>query len=86
MRAAVLAVRARAGRVMVAVPVGARSTCAELGKEVNYVVCAMMPEPLEAVSLFYREFGPTSEEEVRGLLAEARSRQGSRDLETEGPR
>jgi predicted phosphoribosyltransferase len=41
------------------------------------MVCAMMPERLEAVSLFYRDFEPTSNEEVRWLLAEARKRQGS---------
>jgi len=76
MRAAVRAMRPRAKRVTVAVPVAARSTCLELSKEVDQMVCAATPEPLEAVSLFYREFGPTSDEEVRGLLAEARKRQG----------
>jgi len=79
MRAAVRAVRGLAKRVTVAIPVGARSTCSELSKEVDHMVCAMTPEPLEAVSLFYREFEPTSDEEVRALLAEARQRSGSRD-------
>lgn len=74
-RAAVRAVRPIAKHVTVAVPVGARSTCAELGKEVDQMVCAMTPEPLEAVSLFYREFGPTSDEEVRALLEDAGKRQ-----------
>jgi predicted phosphoribosyltransferase len=32
------------------------------------VICALVPEPLEAVSLFYREFQPTSDDEVRELL------------------
>ena len=27
--------------------------------EVDKVVCALVPEPLDAVSLFYREFGAT---------------------------
>ncbi len=79
MRAAVRAVRPRAKRVTVAVPVAARSTCSELSKEVDHVVCAMTPDPLEAVSLFYREFEPTSDEEVRELLAQARQRSGGRD-------
>jgi len=79
MRAAVGAVRALAKRVTVAVPVAARSTCHELSREVDHMVCATTPEPLEAVSLFYREFGPTSDEEVRALLAEARLRSGMRD-------
>jgi predicted phosphoribosyltransferase len=77
MRAAVRAVRPTAKHLTVAVPVGARSTCYELSKEVDHMVCAMMPEPLEAVSLFYRDFAPTSDEEVRALLANARSRVGT---------
>jgi len=77
MRAAVRAVQPRAKRVTVAVPVAARSTCTELSKEVDHLVCAMTPEPLEAVSLFYRDFSATSDEEVRELLAEARKRPGS---------
>ena len=32
------------------------------------VVCAWTPEPLEAVSQFYRQFNPTSDDEVRALL------------------
>lgn len=68
MRAAIQAVKGRARRVIVAVPVGARSTCEELAQEADQVVCAMMPEPLDAVSLFYREFGATSDEEVTALM------------------
>lgn len=68
MRAAIRAVRGRARRVIVAVPVGAKSTCEELVTEVDHVVCAAMPEPLDAVSLFYREFGPTTDEEVKALI------------------
>lgn len=85
MRAAVKAVRSRAKRVAVAVPVAARSTCLELSNEVDQMVCASTPEPLEAVSLFYRDFGPTSDEEVRILLAEARRIQGPRDRGKKGP-
>jgi putative phosphoribosyl transferase len=55
--------------VIVAVPVGATSICSELALEVDEVVCALVPEPLDAVSLFYQEFGQTSEDEVKGLLA-----------------
>lgn len=77
MRAAVLSVRPRASRVTIAVPVAVKSTCDELANEVDHLICAVMPERLEAVSLFYREFGPTSDEEVRELLSEARKRQGT---------
>jgi putative phosphoribosyl transferase len=79
MRAAVRAVRPQVRRVIVAVPVAARSTCKELSREVDQMVCPMTPDPLDAVSLFYREFGPTSDEEVRALLAEARQRSGASD-------
>jgi putative phosphoribosyl transferase len=68
MRAAIRAVTGRARRVIVAVPVGARSTCEELRSMVDELVCALIPEPLDAVSLFYREFQATSDEEVRELL------------------
>jgi putative phosphoribosyl transferase len=68
MRAAIRAVAGRARRMIVAVPVGARTTCEELRSMVDGLVCALIPEPLDAVSLFYREFQPTSDEEVQELL------------------
>jgi putative phosphoribosyl transferase len=68
MRAAIRAVTGRARRIIVAVPVGARTTCEELRSMVDELVCALIPEPLDAVSLFYREFQPTSDDEVRELL------------------
>ncbi len=68
MRAAVRAVKGRARTVVVAVPVGAKSTCAELATEADRVICVTMPEPMDAVSLFYREFEATSDEEVRELM------------------
>jgi len=77
MRAAVKAVRGRARRIVVAVPVGAESSCREFESEVDLLVCPHTPEPFEAVGRFYRDFEPTSDEEVRRLLAEARRRQGS---------
>lgn len=75
MRAAVRAVKAQARRVIVAVPVGAKCVCDELAEEVERVVCAAMPETLEAVSRFYREFGATTDEEVQALMEETRSRE-----------
>jgi putative phosphoribosyl transferase len=74
MRAAIRAVNGRARRVIVAVPVGAKSTCEELAHAVDKVVCSLVPEPLDAVSLFYREFGATADEEVIALLREAGTR------------
>ncbi len=75
MRAAIRAISGRARRIIVAVPVGAKSTCDELKLEVDQVVCALVPEPLDAVSLFYREFAATTDEEVVALMG-----LGDRDL------
>ena len=70
MRAAVLAVRQRhPSRIVVAVPVGARDTCREIGETADEVVCVSMPEPFRAVGLWYEDFSQTSDDEVRLLLA-----------------
>jgi predicted phosphoribosyltransferase len=72
MRAAVVAVRQQhPARVIVAAPVGARSTCAELCREADDVVCVRRPDPFVAVGLWYRDFTPTSDNEVRSLLGNA---------------
>lgn len=74
MRAAVLAVRQRQpARVIVAVPVGARETCEALREVADEVVCALMPEPLSAVGLWYTDFSQTTDDEVRHLLSMPRS-------------
>ena len=72
MRAAALAVREEgAASVVVAVPVAAAQTCDEFREVVDHVVCALTPEPFYAVGLWYEDFSPTSDEEVRELLARA---------------
>ncbi len=69
MRAAVRAVKAqRPSRVVVAVPVGARETCADLGHITDEVICARMPEPFSAVGQGYVYFNQTTDDEVRQLL------------------
>jgi predicted phosphoribosyltransferase len=72
MRAATIALR-RLGpaRIMVAVPVAAPETCSQLESEVDEIVCALTPDPLYAVGLWYEEFDQTTDEEVRDLLARA---------------
>lgn len=74
MRSAIRAVKGLARRVIVAVPVGAKSTREELTHEADQVICAFIPDPLDAVSLFYREFGATSDEEVRELMRASSAR------------
>jgi putative phosphoribosyl transferase len=69
MRAAVMAARQQQpARVIVAVPVGAVQTCADLAAEADDVVCVRTPDPFVAVGLWYRDFTPTTDHEVRSLL------------------
>ena len=69
MRAAITALRGRAAkRIVVAVPTAPRETCEALRREVNEVVCAATPDPFVAVGLWYRDFSPVSDEQVRELL------------------
>ena len=71
MRAAVRTVRGRdPARIVVAVPVAAAETCRELECEADEVVCAATPRSFRAVGLWYDDFRPTSDDEVRGLLAQ----------------
>ena len=72
MRAAVTALRQLGpGRIVVAVPVAAPETCAELRAEVDDIVCLSTPEPFQAVGLWYDYFSQTSDEEVHDLLERA---------------
>lgn len=72
MRAAAIAVhQQQPARVIVAVPVGAPSTCAELANAADQVVCVRTPDPFVAVGLWYRDFTPTTDDDVRRLLEDA---------------
>jgi putative phosphoribosyl transferase len=74
MKAAARAVRPRARQVVVAVPVAAASTCRDLESEADRVLCVATPALFGAVGQFYRDFRPTTDEEVRALLDDARAR------------
>jgi predicted phosphoribosyltransferase len=72
MRAAALAVRAQEPeRLVVAVPVAAEQTCAEVRGDVDEIVCALTPDPFVAVGLWYEDFSQTTDEEVRELAERA---------------
>jgi len=74
MRAAIAALKKlEPGRIVVAVPVAPRSTVEELGKDVDEVVCVLMPEPFDGVGRWYRDFSQTTDQEVRILLDRAAS-------------
>jgi putative phosphoribosyl transferase len=71
MRAAVKALRRMEPvRIVVAVPVGAARTCADLAEEVDDVVCTLQPRPFVAVGQGYRDFSQTTDAEVSALLEE----------------
>lgn len=79
MRAAATALRQeRPAEIVVAVPVAAARTCANLERMVDRVVCLFTPEPFHAVGLYYQNFEQTSDEEVRRLLSLAASEQTGR--------
>jgi predicted phosphoribosyltransferase len=69
MRAAVKAVREFGpARIVAAAPVSARDTCRELEQEVDEIVCGQTPWHFSGVGQWYRDFSPTTDEEVRELL------------------
>jgi len=78
MRAAVEALRQKGPKqIVVAAPVGARETCDSFKDEVDVVcVCALTPEPFQAVGLWYANFEQTTDDEVRNLLTRADEMRG----------
>lgn len=69
MRVAVLAARRQnPDRVVVAVPVGTPAACAALREEADEVFCLLQPRVLDGVGGWYRDFRPTDDDEVQGLL------------------
>lgn len=73
MRAAIAGLKDReVARIVVAVPVGSRESCAEIADLADEVICARQPAFFHAVGQYYKDFSQTTDEEVRGLLAAAR--------------
>jgi putative phosphoribosyl transferase len=69
MRAAVAALRQQGpARIVVAVPVGAAETCAEMQEVADEAICARTPDPFYAVGLWYSDFSQTTDAEVHDLL------------------
>ena len=72
MRAAVAALRqSRPARLVVAVPTAARATFEELRRQVDEIVAVILPDAFHAVGLWYHDFRPTTDDEVRHLLSAA---------------
>lgn len=78
MRAAAAALRQQQpARIIVAVPVSAPQTCDEYRMGVDEIICAVTPEPFQAVGFWYKDFSQTTDEEVRELLAQSTREQAS---------
>lgn len=72
MLAAAEAVRVQGPKyLVVAVPVGAKSTCKRLRAHADEVVCHATPDPFGAVGLWYDDFSQTTDAEVHDLLRRA---------------
>lgn len=70
MRAALHGLRAHdPAAVLVAVPVGSAEICRALRVEADEVVCVQRPDRFVAVGQAYDDFSPTTDEEVRAVLA-----------------
>ncbi|GAB3229198.1 erythromycin esterase family protein [Glycomyces halotolerans] len=70
MKAAIEAVRRlHPSHLAVAIPTAPVSVSLEIGETVDEMVCATTPEPFSAVGQSYRDFGQTTDDEVRELLA-----------------
>lgn len=79
MRAAIaVAASAAPAAIVVAVPVGARDTCAALAPLASRLVCLRQPPAFGAVGKWYRNFDQTSDEEVQDLLSLAWREQAER--------
>lgn len=69
MHAAIAALRQlHPARIVVAVPTASPETCEEMRAEVDDVICAITPEPFQAVGRWYQDFAQTTDEEVQDLL------------------
>jgi predicted phosphoribosyltransferase len=72
MLAAVRALRPKARRIIVAIPVAAASTANQLSAEVDQVICAVTPQAFVAVGESYQDFRQTTDEDVRSLISVVR--------------
>jgi predicted phosphoribosyltransferase len=69
MHAAVLSLReAHAHHIVVAVPVGAASSCAALEDIADEVICVHRPEPFFGVGQWYQDFSQTGDDDVLEIL------------------
>ncbi len=68
-------------KLIIAVPVASRSTCAELRPEVDVVVCGVTPEPFYGVGYWYEDFSQTTDEEVQEILKLSKRKKAGQDVD-----
>lgn len=69
MRAAIQVVRQQSpGKIVMAVPVAPRDTLEKMREEADEVVCPSVPSSFMGIGQWYRDFGQTSDQEVKDLL------------------
>jgi predicted phosphoribosyltransferase len=69
MRAAAAALKSQqAKHLAIAVPVAPRESCDELSREVDQIVCLLIPQPFVSVGSWYQDFSQVEDDEVRELL------------------
>lgn len=69
----------QAETIVIAVPVAAADTAAQLEREVDILVCMHLERELEAIAPYYADFEPVSDEEVKRLLAKAQATRTKND-------
>jgi putative phosphoribosyl transferase len=80
MRAAISALRElKPARLVIAVPVVPESTCNRLEREVDQLVCVLMPESFSGIGEFYDDFSQLADAEVTELLRRAERLSTRRD-------
>ncbi|WP_030899653.1 phosphoribosyltransferase [Streptomyces sp. NRRL F-5126] len=65
--------RLEPARLVLAVPVGAPGTVAEMRSEADTVICLLQPPDFQAVGLWYDDFDQVGDDEVIAMLAEYRT-------------
>jgi len=72
MHAALAAARAMgAAQLVAAVPVGSHEAVEDLARYADEVICLYSPEPFQAVGMYYANFSPLDDADVRIALSEA---------------
>jgi len=74
MRAAIKAIRKmKPLKIVMAVPVAAKSVCTELSKLVNETFCSETPDPFFGVGIWYESFPQMTDKEVQEILKQSKN-------------